>query len=363
VILLLVSGLGVFLLHHRRVGREAQARSVQTRRQSQGPKVFVAPVVPTPPTRESTLPSEVRAFFQSTLYAKTAGYLTEIRVDKGDRVKAGEVLARVSSPETDRQVANARANFVNKARFYKREEDLVRQHLIAEQDLENARYAMDEARALLDQQLALQQYEVIRAPFDGTITGRYVDPGALIPAAADATAGTQPVVDIADLRRLRIALFVGQDVAPFVTTDTAATIVQDERPDLKIEAQVTRVSGALDPRSRTMLCEVWLDNQKYGLQPGTFVRVTLHVHVPPLATIPSAGIFVRNGATLAAVVQENRVSFQRVEPGIDDGTHVQVKTGLRPGQVVALNVPADLAEGAPVQPVPQAAAREKTPRR
>jgi RND family efflux transporter MFP subunit len=359
LLLLLVCGIGVLLLRHRRFQREEHQRNVQVSRVEKGPKVFVAPVLPTPPIRDLTLPSEVRAYNQSTLYAKTAGFLNEIRVDKGSVVKAGQVLARVSSPETDRLVANARATYLNKARFYKRQQELVRKHYISDQDLENALYAMDEAKALLDQQLALQAYQIIRAPFDGTITGRYVDPGALIPTAADSTTGSQPVVDIADLGRLRIALFVSQDVAPFVDTNTEATIVQDERPELKIEAKVTLVSGALDPRSRTMLCEVWLDNKKYGLQPGTFVHVTLHVHVPPLPTIPSDGIFVRSGATMAAVVQDNKVSFRKVQTGIDDGTHVQVKTGLQPGQVVALSVPADLAEGGAIQPVPQPSPKGK----
>jgi RND family efflux transporter MFP subunit len=349
---LLIAAGGVYLLHRHRVHREAEARNHQVDGYNRGPKVLVASVVATPPLRDVTLPSDVRAYNQSTLYAKTAGYLSLIRVDKGDVVREGELLAFVASPETDRDVVNARADLANKRRFYERQRNLVGRRLISQQDFENALYAMEESRAVLDRELALQKYERITAPFSGTITGRYVDPGALIPAGTGSTSGAQPVVDIADLTHLRIAVFVGQDVAPFVNEETLASIRQDERPDLDIEARVTLTSGALDPRSRTMLCEIWLDN-KYGLQPGTFVHVTLHVHVPPLPTIPSEGLFYRNSTLMAGVVRENKVTFVGVQTGVDDGKRVQIRQGLKAGETVALNVPADLSDGATVQPVAQ----------
>jgi RND family efflux transporter MFP subunit len=355
IVLLLTCAAGVLWLHHRRNRRVSEQRRHQQDVVERGPRIFVAPVTASPPVREVTLPSDVRAFYQSTLYAKVPGYLASIPVDKGDEVREGDLLARIESPETDQNVANARATAINAERFSRRKKQLVKQRFVAQQDYETARAEALSAEAQLQMEIALQAYETIRAPFSGTVTGRYVDPGALLPAGTASTLGAQPIVDLADLSHLRIAVFVGQDVAPFVNELTTATISQDERPDLKIDATLTRTSGALDPRSRTMLCEIWLDNSRYHLQPGTFVHVTLHVKVPPSPTVPSEALFLRNNTTMAAVVRDDEVHFVQVQPGIDDGTRAQVRTGLSVGETVALNVPADLADGTRIQPVPRPA--------
>ncbi len=132
------------------------------------------------------------------------------------------------------------------------------------------------ARATLAQARALQSYEILRAPFAGTITARYVDPGALVPAATGSTQSAAPLVDIADLHRLRILVFVQQDAAPFIHAGDSVRIAVDQQPDLVLDAPVSRCAAALDPRSRTMLCEIWIDND-HRLYPGTFVHVTLHL--------------------------------------------------------------------------------------
>jgi RND family efflux transporter MFP subunit len=207
----------------------------------------------------------------------------------------------------------------------------------------------------------LQNYETVTAPFDGLITGRYVDPGALIPAAKAATESSMPIVDIAQVDRVRIAVYVGQDVSGIVGAGTPATIVQDSPPRFRVDSAVTRTAGAVDPRSRMMLCEIWLDNGKHEFQPGTFVRVTLHLKAPPVATIPSESLFVRQNVRLAAVVRGRKVHFTKVRPGIDDGTHIEVLDGLQPGEEVAVSLPADVEDGASIQPVPQPPASVSEP--
>src|SRR5262249_10225747 len=160
------------------------------------------------------------------------------------------------------------------------------------QDFEVVRAQYEVALATLRQARALQGYEILRAPFTGTVTGRYVDPGALIPAATGSTSSALPLVDITDLSRLRVTVFIQSDAAPFVREGDPVTIVDPHRPDMPIAASVSRFSRALDPRSRAMLCEIWIDN-RYQLYPGTFVNVTLRLHAPSLPTVPSTALLLR----------------------------------------------------------------------
>jgi RND family efflux transporter MFP subunit len=160
------------------------------------------------------------------------------------------------------------------------------------------------------------------------------------------------VVDVTELRKLRISVYVGEDAAPYVKVGTPATVVEDARADKVRHAQVSRIAQALDPRSRTMLCEVWLDNPEEDLYPGTFVHATLHVEAPPLPTVPADAIFTRGGNTEIAVVQDDRrLKFVTVQPGLTDGKTVQVKSGLTGNETVAVSVPSQLGEGAVVKPI------------
>jgi RND family efflux transporter MFP subunit len=356
----------LFVRERSQLRREADRRAHDV---AQGPRVFVAPVRVLPGAREVTLPADVRAFRQATVYAKVAGYVRSIRVDRGDLVRRNQILGVLESPEVDQQVAAARSTADTNRRTYERFGRLVSRDYVSRQDFDAARGQHDVAQASLLQARALQRYKILRAPFDGTITARYVDPGALIPAATGATASALPLVDIADLRRLRITVFVQQDAAPFVHVGDAVTIVADQRPQAPIAATVSRLSKALDQRSRAMLCEIWLDN-RYQLYPGTFVRVTLHLQAPSLPAVPSTALLWRNDETVVAVVRDGRVAFAPVKPGLDDGKTVQLVSGVQPGELVALDLPTEIAEGmvvraspapAPAPPAPAAAAGAAAP--
>jgi RND family efflux transporter MFP subunit len=175
-----------------------------------------------------------------------------------------------------------------------------------------------------------------------------------VPAATGSTQAALPLVDVADLRRLKILAFVQQDAAPFVHAGDGVTIAVDQQPDVRIQAKVTRCSGALDPRTRTMLCEVWLDNE-HRLYPGTFVHVTFSLEAPRSPVIESSALILRNDKPTVAVVRDGRVRFVKVRTGLDDGKTVQILDGLRPGERVALSPPSELADGDPVQSIEQPA--------
>jgi RND family efflux transporter MFP subunit len=345
---LLVAAVAAGLLlwrHSRRLLADGQARA---RELDSGPRLYVSTVRLGPGTREVTFPADVRGFSQSTVYAKIAGYVKSLAVDKGDQVRKGQLLGELESPEIDQQVAAAEADVVIKRRTFERFQLLVTKDFVSAQDFETARAQYDVSRATLEQVRALQDYKTLRAPFTGTVTARYVDPGALIPAATGATQSALPLVDVADLRRLRILVFVQQDAASLLRVGDPADITVDQRPDIKISARVTRFAQALDLRSRAMLCEIWIDNP-HRLYPGTFVHVTLHLQSPRVPSVPSSALLVYRDKPAVAVIRDSHVKFVDVRPGIDDGHTVQILEGLQPGDRVALAVPAEIADGALVQ--------------
>jgi len=347
----LATAAAVVLLHlhqRRALSREASRRAQVL---EQGPQVFVTPVRLAPGGRDVTLPADVRAFLQATVYAKVAGYVDSVRVDKGDRVHRGQLLGVIASPEVDQQVAAALSDAAIRRRTYERYRQLVGKEYVSRQDYETMEAQYQVSLANLRQVRALQTYKQLRAPFDGVVTARYVDPGALIPAATGGTGGATPLVDVADLRRLRITLFVQQDVAPFVNEGDPATIVEDQRPDRKISARVSRFARSIDPRSRAMLCEIWIDNE-HQLYPGAFVHVTLRLSGPPPLVVPSSALLLRDDRTVVAVVRGSRVTFVPVQTGLDDGRTVQILAGVQAGELVAVDLPSEVGEGSVVRPVP-----------
>jgi RND family efflux transporter MFP subunit len=339
----------LFVRHHGRLEAEARRRRDDLAR---GPRVFVGEAHIATASRALTLPGDVRGFLQSTVYAKIAGYVKSMRVDKGDHVRAGQVLGVLESPEVDQQVAAAEADLLVKRRTFERYQRLVKKDFVSVQDFETVRAEYEVSQATLRQTLALREYETLRAPYAGVVTARYADPGTLVPAATGSTQSALPLVDVADLRRLRILAYVQQDAAPFVHAGDRVRIAVDQQPDLRIEAPVDRCAQALDPRTRTMLCEVWLENE-HRLYPGTFVHVTFQLAAPRAPIIDSSALILREDKPAVAVVRDEHVHFIPVRPGLDDGKTVQILDGLHAGERVVLSPSSELAEGDAVQAIVQ----------
>jgi membrane fusion protein (multidrug efflux system) len=340
--------LGAVALAALRSRRVEEQRALLARVAEAGPRVLVAEVARPSNERIVTLPGDARAFSQTTLYAKLPGYVRDVRVDVGDPVRVGQVLAILASPETDQQVAAARTNLALQQRIAVRARALAPRAIVSQQDLDQANANLQVTQAQLRAMLALQEYEVLRAPFDGVVTARYVDPGALLPASQTG----QPVLDVSDPRRLRILVYVGQDVAPFVRVGDPAVVTVDQLPGERVAVRVSRTANALDPRSRSMLVQLWTENDpSRGLIAGLFVHVLMRVRVPPFPSVPVEAIVARGDRTQVALVQERRLHFVDVTPGLNDGRKVQIRAGLSGGETVALSPPSDLGDGAPIQPV------------
>jgi RND family efflux transporter MFP subunit len=263
-------------------------------------------------------------------------------------VKAGQVLAVLESPDLDEQVRSAEAELVLRRQQLDRTNRLLPSGRVSLQDRETAEEGVKVALAALNRAKVLKDYEVIRAPFAGTITARYADPGALLPAATGSTSSAQPVLDLAQLDKLRVALNLAQDDAARVTPGDAVKleIAADQQP---LIAPISRVSRSLDARTRTMLCEIDLVNPPPGLYPGAFVNASISLHGAPRPLVPTDALIGKSGQLYVPMVEGDKVRFTRVRLGVDDGQNVEVLEGLHGGEWVALNLGTDVPDGAPVR--------------
>ena len=352
IVLVLVALIGVVALALGRRGAEAKERQARAVAQDNGPVVRLAPVELSNAERTLGIPGEVRAWNQATLYSKVAGYVREVLVDKGARVKKGDLLARLESPETDQQVLGARADVQLKNVQAERARKLRPQGFIAQQDLDNAESALQVSRATLQQLLALQSYEQVRAPFDGVVIARYVDPGALVAAGTASNQAVQPLFDFADMRTVRVQVYVGQDDAADIHPGSPVSIALPDDPGHPIEAKVTRTAQGIDARTRTMLVEVDVPNEPVRLYPGSYVNVKIRFPGKRTPLVPGDALAWRGDAVYVAKLDpESRVRLVRIQPGEDDGRRVQVLSGLQGGEQVVLNPSAELSDGDKVQPL------------
>lgn len=349
VIAVVLAAAGTILLFSREHNALARQEDQLKQELAQGPVVRVAQVKVAAADRLVTLPAEVRAEKRATIYAKISGYVRKVLVDKGDKVKAGQEVAEIESPDVDEQLRAAQADLALRKSQRQRIEKLAPSGRVSQQDRESAEEAVKVAESAVSRARAQKAYEILRAPFDGTITARYADPGTLLPAATGSTSSAQPLVDIGDLSRLRVALNLAQDDAARVRVGDAVSLrIAPDEPAMP--ARVSRISQALDPRTRTMLCEIDLPHPPAGLYPGAFVETQLPLHGNPRPLVPSDALVSVSGQMMVPIVENNHVHFQRVKLGTDDGAEVEVLDGVRGGELVAVNLGADVADGSPVRP-------------
>jgi RND family efflux transporter MFP subunit len=317
-----------------------------------GPRVRVATVKQAPGIRHLALQGEARPFFEVTLYAKVAGFLADLKVDKGDHVKKNQLIATVTAPELDSQYTAAVADARNKRVNAKRLSALAPAGVVSAQELELGQATADVADATQATLATQRGYRVIRAPFDGVISARFADPGTLIQSAANAQSGAVPIVSVSKGDQLRVYVYVDQSSAPFVRTGDAATITVSERPGWSRKAKVARTSGQLSPKTRTMLTEVDIDNDDHVIVPGSYVQVTLDVHVPPLLEIPAEALTTRaDKPQVPTLDDQHRIHYKPVVVADDDGLIVRLASGLAPGERVALDLGGAAQDGSPVQVV------------
>jgi len=352
VLVLAIAAILAFVMFTRQRSQVQAATVKLTRDQQNGPSVDVVRAHRIAGSDTLRLIGEARPFQTAIVYAKVGGYMRNINVDKGDFVRGNQIVAVIESPETDKQYQAAVADAHNKQLIADRAATLVKRQMISQQDADQAEADAAVSKAQLGQIETLKSYEEIRAPFTGTVTARYADPGALIQNAATSQTSALPVVEISETSRLRVYVYVDQAHAAFVRTGDPITILDPANPGTKVAGKVTRTSGEIDPKTRTLLVEIDVDNPHNRILAGSFVQVELKVQTPRYVEVPSDALIVRGNQTFVAVVTpENTVKFTQVAVADQTGESARLLTGVNEGERVARNLGERVPEGAKVQPV------------
>ncbi len=345
------------------------------------PNLRVATVKASDSTMLVTLPGTTSAFTQANIFARAGGYIDKRNVDIGDHVKEGQLLAQITAPELDHQIAQAeatlgqteaalrqnQANADLSSATWQRDKPLVEKGWVTLQQGDVDRLGLQAQQAAVgvaQSNIAAQQaqlsvlrqrkdYQSVVAPFDGVITQRNIDVGSLV--QADATSGTFMFTIMQD-NVIRTQVYVPQDEAFGLGPGVDAVVRVPEIPGRTFPGRVTRIADALQPGTRTLLTEIDVPNPDGALDPGIYCTVELHIprKVPSLIVPADAIIFNADGLHVA-VLENGTAHFRKVTVTRDFGTSVEVSDGLKAGDQVILNPPVDLADGSKVQ------ARAETP--
>ncbi len=330
----------------------------------------VAVVHPTPekPQEELVLPGTLQAYFESPIYARTNGYLLRWYHDIGSHVHAGELLADIDTPEVDQELMQARATRqqviaaldlakINAERY----RTLLKTDSVSQEESDTQSSGYEQAKANLAAADAnvkrleeLEGFKHVYAPFDGVITKRNVDPGALINAGSTGTSGPREMFDIARTDPLRVFVSVPQAYSPAIHAGVPAVITLQEFPGEKFSAAVARTAEAIDPTTRTLLTEVDVPNKDGRLLPGSFGEVHFKPNIDvDKVTIPvNAMLFRREGPQVAVVGSDGKVQLRRITIGRDYGTRLEIVGGVNVNDRVIVNPSDSVEDGQQVRVAP-----------
>jgi RND family efflux transporter MFP subunit len=358
-VLVLLAAFGVFHGIHSRV--EAEATLHQVARASAIPVVQVVhPRIGTD-GEEIELPGNAKAFDDTPIYARTSGYVEHWYVDIGAHVRQGQLLAVIQTPELDQQLEQARAELKTAQANLEiaqitatRWQNLLKTNSVSQQETDQAVSDLSAKRALVDSNRAnvdrleqLQAFERVTTPFDGVITARNTDVGALIQAGDNST--PKELFHLASIRKLRVYIPVPEVYAPYVKNGASVKVTLDAFPNKEFTGTVVRNSDAIDLNSRTLNVEVDVENPAGQLFPGAYAFV--HLNVPASrgsVTIPSNALLFRSEGLRAGVVRNGHVALTAITIGQDYGSAVEVLSGLTPNDAVIVNPSDSLADGAAV---------------
>jgi RND family efflux transporter MFP subunit len=322
-----------------------------------------------------SLPATTLAFAAANIFARANGYIEMRKVDIGDHVMVGDLLAQITAPELDHQIAQAQATLsqtqatLQQARANRdlaqvtndRDSTLVKQGWVTPQQGDTDRLTLQAQQAAIvvaESNIAAQQalirvlgqqkaYQSVVAPFDGVITQRNVDTGSLVQA------GSTLMFTLMQSDVIRIQVYVPQDAAFGVASGVDAVVRVPEMPDRTFPGKVTRFAKALAPGTRTLLTEIDVPNPDGALSPGVYCTVELHIpRKTPSVLIPADAIVFNGDGVQVAVTENGSAHFRKVTVARDFGTEVEVRDGIKPGEEVILRPMVNLADGSKVQPSP-----------
>ena len=336
----------------------ADAKLQQWTEEQAVPVVAVAPPDTHGKSTTLELPGRLEAYTQAQMYARVSGYVKEWKVDIGAPVKAGDLLAVLDAPDLDQQImqaqaglASAQANSVLADMTLSRGQKLITTYAISQQDLDqraadssNKQGLVRAEQANLDRLRVLEQYKRIVAPFDGLVTARATDVGALINAGAG---GGPPLFVVSQVNKLRVYVNVPQNFVPGIPVGTKARLSVPEYQGKTFAATVEASAQAVDVASGTTRMQLVVDNSRAELMTGAFTTVSFDLPHPEIAiNVPaSALIFNQRGLQVAIVDGSGRIALKQITISRDLGKQVEIASGLAAEDRVVLNPPDGIATG------------------
>lgn len=394
LVLIVLTLTGLFFLGYLpRTARAKQLIAGTEASEREAVEVSAAKVEAAPSAADLVLAGNIQAVTEATLFARTDGYVTKRIADIGDRVKQGQILAELESPEVDQQLVQARASTrqsqsalaqteaalqqakANEAladATQKRWKQLVQSGVISKQDgdekqaaylartadvsaaeanIKAAQSAISAAEANVARLMDIQSFQKVRAPYAGVITVRNVTLGTLVSAGSNTA--IRPLYQITQLDLLKIMVSVPQSEVAFIHDGLECAIQVKELPGQTFNAKVTKTANSLDAASRTLLTEIQFRNPGEKVLPGMYgeVKFTLHRAKPPLL-IPSDAVLSGKAGMRVALIRKNQtVHYQNVDLGRDNGAKIEVLTGLELGDRIVMNPTDEVREGVKVKVV------------
>jgi RND family efflux transporter MFP subunit len=328
------------------------------------PTVAVVQPKRSAPAQEIVLPANVQAFADAPIYARTNGYLKRWYVDIGSRVKEGQLLAEIDTPEVTQQLRQARAdegtaqaNLDLSKITADRYQGLLKTDSVSKQESDNAagdyeakRANVQSAQANVKRLEELQSFQKIYAPFSGVITARNTDVGALINSGSTGGNGNE-LFHIAQPDRLRVYVSVPQIYSQAAKPGITADLTLAEFPGRRFQGKLVRTANAIDPTSRTLLVEIAVDNPTGQLFTGSYAEVHFKLPTPTTSLILPVNtlLFRSEGLRVATVGQGQKVELKQITIGHDFGSEVEVVAGLNGNENVIVNPPDSVVEGEPVR--------------
>jgi RND family efflux transporter MFP subunit len=306
------------------------------------------------------LPGQTQAYVQAPVFAQTSGYLKQWYFDIGAHVKAGDVLAVLDTPQVDQQLNQAKATLkeaqaaLDLSRVtYQRDQDLLQRRVIAQQDFDTAasdlgvkQATVNAAEAAVLSLQALEDFKIVKVPFDGIVTARNTDIGALVNSGSG-----NPLFTVAQVKPLRVYINVPEGMASDVAVGANAELRFNEFPGREFSGKVVRTAGAIDPNSRTLLTEVDVPNDSGELFPGAYTQVRLVAGANNRSVLVPANtlLFRSEGAAVGVVNQDNVVELKKIKIGRDLGNQLEVTQGLNFDDRIIVNPSDSLAAGQKVK--------------
>jgi RND family efflux transporter MFP subunit len=327
------------------------------------PLVNVVSPQRTAPSHELVLPGNVEPYMTAPIYSRTNGYLKKWYVDIGARVKKGQLLAEIDTPEVDQQLQQSRSNLATAEANLKlaeitknRYQDLLKTNAVSQQDVDNAAGTYNANNSIVQANQAnvkqletLQSFEKIYAPFDGIVTVRNVDVGDLINSGSAPGTKTD-LFHIAQPGKLRVYVYIPEEYSQAAVPGLTAELTLAEFPGRRFPGKLVRTANAINSATRTLQVEVDVDNPTGKLLSGSYAEV--HLKLSGLASthlLPVDTLLFRSEGLQVAVVKDSKVVLTQVTPGHDFGDQIEIVSGLNGDESVIQNPPDSILTGQQVQ--------------